>query len=304
MKVPKMLLKVVLRSQVVLLFLAVVLYGQNAFALAISQGQAYYDWNNFSITGSDGLTTSINSTGSGVYDKFSEYKAGYSTPNNYSDISPWFTTTKWGDASRRRNNPAGTAAGYSYSQGTKTNADLYVQSDMELRGDPGSADQEYGGLANINRGGYFTVGGTGSGTLTFTIDYHIFQELYVDNLANDYAKINTDLLFYAYNYGTELDNQDTFNNNYELTGVDGAVITDTRVFDDSLTFSLFANAGDIIYFTANLFNEGAARADNGFEAPIPPEPPIPPDPVPEPATVFLLGSGILGYIAKRRMAVS
>ena len=271
-------------------FFLIVLYGQNAHALAMAESTAYFDWGTLNISGAG----TVSYTG-----QYSTYEAGYTTPNNNNDTSPIFSPNNWSDAQRKRENPAGTVYGDAKAEeigGGNTNqgvfGNVFAQSDGISFGDIDV--EQYSGSATTTRGGEFTVDQTG--TYTFSLDYSLYQHISVQDYVHDIAITTSSVYFYAGNDAlTDYDiDWDTFMGIDDVLEYDAPWEDYDQTYNDAgtFTFTMDLVAGNDYFFNTEIYN--FARAGSyGLTTPQP-------GPVPEPATILLLGSGLAGAVLTRR----
>lgn len=249
MTVPKMMLK----AQVVLLFFAVVLYGQNALAIAIAQSNAYYDWNKFIA---DSL---IANSGEISWNKDKNYTttyfAGYGSYNNPAQYSPTKQTSKTGGWSEDSGNTARSRTdnldsvpggqGSAYSSGGKIAADMWAMDGTGTHGTTGGTGA-YAGASKVDRSGSFKYIGT-DGTLTFAIDYYLLQKYLVDNVA-DIASAASRFDF-------------TFGPGTSYSGLGGATYISAEY---SRVFSGTQTVGEVYTTSGNIdeFNSSVSGDDN------------------------------------------
>jgi hypothetical protein len=310
---------------------SVVLYSQNAYAIAYAESAAYFDWSTFTVTGTKTLTN----TGTGFIDLDQSFGAGYSTPNNPTQLSPeWHGAKNWGDDTNgHRVNPAGTVYGegiaktpisdvhlpnakngsgvqtYLGPSVDSTNSNQGVFANVFARADGISYNdidvEQYGGISKSIRRGEFTLNPSQAGTYTFSIDYYLIQNISVQDYRYDIASAVSSLyilLGTGTNYNPDnmlIDTYRNFDNSLEYDapplGYEPYFQTFTAGYDTPGTLSFTVDlAAGTYYFWAEVDN--LARAGSkGTES-------DPPGPVPEPATIFLLGSGLIGAAVSRRRA--
>jgi len=236
----------------------------NALPFAAGTSTAEIKWNTLDIV-EDGLEIIYHPD---TYVSRSKAKVWSRNPSAY--IRDRERVSSWSDTQANRDIPGATAAAYT------SDAELYESVSATVDG----ADSQRWAQARADRWVYFEV--KGSGSITLTADYTMYQQIDLDT-ENDWIYADSEVWLELYNKNTDETLWDWRWIERELWGAADETNEETGTLEISLDYS----DGDYGYMWMGVYNE--VWAYNGA-----------PSPVPEPATMILLGSGLVCLAGFRR----